>query len=172
MATGPTPAAVAPMELAKRRAVIRTRVPLLSLPRLSAAVLGGDTLDVELAFVRDDQGRSRVRGIVEGELELECQRCLEPVKRRLRTEIDLCVVGSEEEAQHLDAELNPFVIDAAESTIGALIEDDVLLSLPVRVCERGDACPLRPPLEFPAEGAQSMARDNPFAVLRNQKRDE
>src|SRR5262245_44894294 len=170
MATGPTPAAVAPLELAKRRAEIRVRVPLQSLPRLSAAVLGGDSLDVELAFVRDDQGRCRVRGNVEGELELECERCLEPVKRRVRTEIDLCVVSSEDEAQEVDADLNPFVIEGGESTIGALIEDDALLSLPVRVCERGDACPLRPPLEFPAEGEQSKTRDNPFAVLRTQKR--
>jgi uncharacterized protein len=132
-------------------------------------VLGGDAVDVELSFVRDEQGRCRVRGTVDGELSLECQRCLEPVARRVHTDIDLCVVASEHAAQQIEPDLNPFVLEGGEATLATLVEDDVLLSLPVRVCELGDDCPLRPTLDYPAPDAPQESRQNPFAALR--KRD-
>jgi len=166
MATGPTQAQVVPMELAKRGAVMRARLPLESLPRLSQQVRGGGAVEVELSFARDDEGRCRVRGTVDGELSLECQRCLEPVVRRVRTDIDLCVVASEEDAQGLDAQLDAFVLNGEEATLAMLVEDDVLLSLPVRVCELGDECPLRPSLDYPAPEAPVEPRASPFAALK------
>ena len=166
MATGPTLAAVVPMELAKRGAVMRVQLPLESLPRVSAHVLGGESIEVDISFARDEQGRCRVRGAVESVLSLQCQSCLEPVARRVHTDIDLCVVASEREADEMDPDLNPFVLDGGEATLATLVEDDVLLSLPVRVCERGDTCPSRPTLDYPAPNVSEAPRANPFAALK------
>ena len=166
--------AVSPHELARKGGQFSGEIPLAAFPRLRSLVLGDGSVAVELGFMRDDEGLSRVRGRAVLAPMLQCQRCLEPVARRLDVAIDLCVVRSEEQAAEMAEQFDTFVLTEDDVSIVDLVEDDLLLALPSQVCNAYDACPNQPELVFPAAdgagvGEKEAARPNPFGVLAGLK---
>jgi uncharacterized protein len=166
--------AVSPHELARKRGLFTGEIPIAAFPRLSPLVLADTTVSVSLAFARDDEGRTRVEGRAAWVPTLQCQRCLEPVERALNVPIDLCVVTTDAQAADVAGELDAFVLTEDAVSIVELIEDDLLLALPIQVCEAYEECPRRPELAYPADdenGARETepARPNPFGVLAGLK---
>lgn len=161
--------AVSPHELARKHGRFTDEISITAFPRVGAFVLGDGSVSVDLNFARDEQSRSRVRGSVRMRVALQCQRCLAPVERTLDVQIDICVVASDAQASELADELEPFVLDEETVSIVDLIEDDLLLALPIQVCAAYEDCPNRPQLSFPVETPEQhvmkQARPNPFGVL-------
>jgi uncharacterized protein len=97
----------------------------------------------------------------------QCQRCLQPVLVPVNVDCELRFVATEAEAAALDAETEYDVLALAPRTdLRALVEDELLLALPV-VPKHG-RCPQPLPhldaaLAQPPGGAEVAA--NPFAVL-------
>jgi uncharacterized protein len=165
--------AVSPHELARKRGHFSGEVAIAAFPRLRSLVLGDGVVSVDLKFTSDDKGRSVVQGPVAVTLTLECQRCLEPVTRRVEIAVNLCLVGSDAQAADVADESEAFVLSDDEISIAELIEDDLLLALPSQVCVAYDECPNRPALSYPAEGTSggeaAPKRPNPFDVLAGLK---
>lgn len=166
--------AVSPHELARKRGLFTGEIPIAAFPRLGSLVLGGGDVAISLVFRHDDEGRCRVQGDSKVTLDLQCQRCLAPVQHSLNVQIDLCVVASDAQADALADELEPFVLEEEEVAIVDLVEDDLLLALPIQVCPAYADCPNRPELEYPvAAGAKpdstEAGRPNPFGVLAGLK---
>lgn len=97
---------------------------------------------------------------------LTCQRCLKPVEERIEVDNWVQFVGSEDEAAALDMDSEDDVLaltrhlDAQE-----LIEDELLLALPL--VPRHETCPEPLPVvedEEPEE-EEGGERPNPFAAL-------
>ena len=102
---------------------------------------------------------------------LECQRCLQPMEVPVHIERRLFFVESEDAAAALDAESEEDVLALTPSLdLHSLIEDELLLSLPI--VPRHEVCAA--PLE--AAGAardalpDELAREHPFAALVTLKR--
>ena len=99
-------------------------------------------------------------------LPLTCQRCMGPVDVAVDVKRSFRFVASEEaaEAQDEDAEEDVLALDP-EFSLGDLIEDEVLMALPV--VARHDECPVEVKLEVVDSGfeAASNEKRNPFAVL-------
>ena len=155
---------VNPWELAHSGGSWAGTVPAERLPRLAAEVssLVG-AARVDLRFALDDGGGCRIAGAVTLEARLVCERCLDAVPYELAAQVDaLAVVG--EEAAEREAALgrDVCVLAARETSIEALVEDDLLLSLPTRICAEPEHCPHAPALSFPAQRAASR---RPFAAL-------
>jgi uncharacterized protein len=101
-----------------------------------------------------------------GTASLTCQRCLKPVQDHLQVSRWFQFVGTEDEAANLDADSEEDVLaltrhfDAQE-----LIEDELLLTLPL--VPRHQECPepLPVPAEELAEEEGEGDRPNPFAKL-------
>ncbi len=166
--------AVSPHELARKRGLFTGEIPLAAFPRLGSLVLGGGGVSISLAFTHDDAGRCRVQGTSKVTLDLQCQRCLGPVQHALNVQIDLCVVASDAQADALADEVEPFVLEEEDVAIVDLVEDDLLLALPIQVCLAYADCPNRPDLDFPvAAGTKpdqpGARRPNPFGVLAELK---
>lgn len=154
-------------------------VPCAAFPRLVELLLDTDALlAVDVQVGRSSSGVPLVTGHVAGRVEQQCQRCLEPVSGDLDVEFRLAVVvpGNEELAP---ADFEPWHADASDMTLGEVIEDELLLALPM-VARHDDAeCgPLAARLtgaagesDDGAEDSQAQERDNPFAVLRQLKKD-
>jgi len=159
--------AVSPHELARKGGQFTGEIPFVAFQRLESLVGGCGVVAVALQFEQDDHGRSRVRGRASTAVTMDCQRCLEPVERRIVADIDLRVVGSEGEASETANEFEAFVWTGDELSVVELIEDDLILALPNQVCEAYDACPKRPDLRYPREPADGdeAQRANPFAAL-------
>ncbi len=166
------PERVDPWLLAEQERTLEGRIPLGALSRLAPLLMedSGEAAFV-LKFFRDDHGRHRVNCRVEARLQLECQRCLEAMEHSVAREGELALVQGLLEAGRLPDELDPLLLQENELlTIGDLVEDELLLSLPAvpRHAHRCGAA-LEPPAGQTPDGP---APDNPFAVLAALKGDD
>ena len=101
---------------------------------------------------------------------LTCQRCLQPFTEPLEVDRRLRFVRGEAAAEALDAEIEDDVLALSKSLdLRELVEDELLLALPI--VPRHGVCPQPLPVplgESPASDAEPE-RENPFAALQRLK---
>jgi uncharacterized protein len=94
-----------------------------------------------------DKGTVHVRGRLEGTVEIECSRCLEPYPVALGQELDLFYlprVAGQDDAQEEEVELTDRDVvvgyhDGGQLDLGEVVREQVILSLPLkRLCR--DEC--------------------------------
>ncbi len=150
---------------------------LSSLSRLAPLLASteGEVL-YELRFDRGDRGSARIDGWIETTMQVACQRCMEPMPLAVRSEISLAVVAGPEEAERLPDELDPLLLEKDESIpLSDLLEDELLLALPVAPVHPVEACGLRLAdfCDEPEVGLVDADADeekvNPFAQLAELK---
>ncbi|MBN8726802.1 MAG: DUF177 domain-containing protein [Xanthomonadales bacterium] len=148
---------------AQARRIYEGALPLAGMRRLaeSLADVAGEAR-YTVAFGIDELGVQYLDLVVEAGLPLVCQRTLErfvlPVEVRER----LGAITSEAAEAGLPEGYEPLLAPDGTVSIGEVIEDELILALPV--------VPVKPgaPLEWtdPSdEGAAEEARENPFAAL-------
>jgi uncharacterized protein len=106
---------------------------------------------------------------------LQCQRCLGAIDVPVAVEREFLFVASEAEAERLDGERDDADVLVASDRfdLGALIEDELLLALPI--VPRHEVCPQ--PLLVPAgaadigEAGREAGAPHPFAALAGWRRD-
>lgn len=156
-------AVVDSLDFARDERVLVGAVPVASLGRL-ADVLADDagSLACELQGGRDGDGKPYLRLQVEGSLHLRCQRCLSVLSFALAVDSTLMLVAPGEQWPDDElAEDGPDAIEASrELAVLALVEDEVLLALPI--APRHENC--RPPMADELEH-----RSSPFAALAKLK---
>lgn len=158
--------------LAADGAVLERRYTLADFPRLADVLVSpaGDVA-VRVAFLTLAEGVVGCELDVQAAPLLRCQRCLEPCTIEVDSSTRLALVGSDAEAQQVPEGFEPVVTDAARLALHELVEDELLLSLPiVPRHDDSDACSPRaagePLHETRAEGeAQDLRR--PFANLKD-----
>ena len=100
--------------------------------RLAAALTTPEAgLQVVLAARRGAGGVSLVSGEIAGELQLECQTCLRAFGWPLQIKVELRLVASEEEERELLHECEPYRVEGDSLLLHELVEDEVLLALPI-----------------------------------------
>jgi len=123
----------------------------------------------------------------EGEMAMECQRCLHAVSLPMSVDHSIRFVKDEAAAAELDADSDDDVLALSRQfDLMALIEDELIMALPI--VPRHDQCPTDvvslmtaesealPPGAEPEPAADGQAttasgRPNPFAVLASLKKD-
>jgi uncharacterized protein len=149
-------------------------------PRLAGACAGlGEGLRVRLVFGMDEAGVAFVDVSVEGVYEFTCQRCLGPVQMTRHDQSRVLVARDDAEARALEGRGESLVCSPGASiALDALVEDEVLLALPLAPCHvpevDGPGC--RAPghrraarTEKRAGPDASESRRHPFAVLATLK---
>jgi uncharacterized protein len=164
------PERIEPLVLAESGREFSGSLELAGLARLAPLLASQQgTLAVTLLLDRDEVGMRYLAGRVSGRLELACQRCLAPMEFALDSGFRLGLVRSEEEAQDLPAGYEPLLVAAEPMPLAEIVEDEVLLALPVVALHREPhPCAAQQQEPLP-EGVQ---RENPFAVLAQLKRDK
>jgi uncharacterized protein len=84
-----------------------------------------------LAAGRDDGGAARLSGTVDAALPLVCQNCLKTFSWPLHLELELRLVSSEAEERRLLNECEPYLVEDDNLPLQALVEEEVLLALPI-----------------------------------------
>jgi len=108
------------------------RMDLARLSRLRPLLESADgSADYRLTFGRDERGFGVVKGRVVGELQLRCQRCNGEMALRVDSELTLAVVDGLDEAAALPDDYDPLLLDGRLMRSSELIEDELLLALPV-----------------------------------------
>ena len=117
----------------------------------------------ELRFGKDGKF-AVVTGIVEADLELQCQCCLGPIAWPVSSRVNLAIVSSLDQANLLPETYEPLLLEAEALSLTDIIQEELLLAVPSipqhRQCEAS-----------PTRGGEAMpARPNPFAVLAKLKK--
>ncbi|MFV2090280.1 MAG: DUF177 domain-containing protein [Pseudomonadales bacterium] len=158
--------------LARQKARISRQIRLKHLPRLATiARAGGDgALEVTLAFSYDSRGHVHVTGELAGTLVLDCTGCAESREFALDLDFECCVVVSDQQASEISTSNDVLVAEGAEISVADIVEDEILLSLPERLCA-SQPCERLPEMRYPAlneiESApgDDVSSESPFAVL-------
>ena len=171
------PKSVDPYKLAEQHTVLEGQVPAGALSRFRGAVMSLDdnaVCSVRLSFGMDSERRRVVSGELEASVQLQCQRCMEPMPVTLRSDFKLGLVTSDEQAQRLPQDLEPFLTDDFNADLWLMVEDELLLVLPPFPLHERSECPAREDLEALEPGSDAdepagKSAENPFSVLAGLK---
>jgi len=139
-------------------------VGLDELPRLAELLTTtAGSLSVRLEGWRDEQGKSWLQLDIAGEPVLCCQRCLGGMKYPLaiRSRLQLIAPGADWPDDDLEDDSADAIAADAELNVLSLVEDEVLLALPI--APRHEQC------ESPSASASGNG-PSPFAALADLKK--
>lgn len=143
--------------LADGGAEVDFAVPLAQLPGL-AGVAGSATGRARFARA---QGLAVAELTVRGAATLECQRCMRPMNVPIDTVVKVALIGSEADVARVPAELEPVLAPGGRISIGELITEELLLTLPI-VALHGEG---EPCLAQPTAPGEAQDTHKPFARL-------
>lgn len=150
--------------LARQGGRVHGTVPVSRLTRLGTFLCSDrGTAEAELEFGVDATGVAFVRGRARAELDLTCQRCLETMVEPVEAQFCLGMVASEGLAARLPEVYEPLVTDDAPLGVWTLVEDELILALPIVPRHAPEVCPAALPQEPGPEADEQ--RPNPFAAL-------
>ena len=169
------PESVDPWRLADTGTRFEGSIPLRRFERLRAVLadVEGEAA-YELAFHRDREKRPLIDGRVRARLSLECQRCLGTMSLPVDSSFHLAVIDVPSEAERVPEGCDPVQAEEGQLSPLALIEDELLLSVPQVPMHERSACPVDPasfesgPDGPPEDGIETSK--SPFAALAELKR--
>ena len=167
------PEYVEPYRLAEQNLHLDGPVRLADMHRLNASRqnMGDDeTVAVNLHFGVDEQGLPYVKGHLRANLGLQCQRCLERFTYEIISDFALGIVKSLEEEKALPEQYEPAMVVDSQLALRELIEDELILNLPIIPRHAPDECQVKMPQTD--AGWQQHEVENPFKVLQSLKHKE
>jgi len=140
---------------------------LADMERLSSQLVSNDgVVEARLDFGRDSQGIRFVKGRLKTELALTCQRCLDTMRYPVDLAISLAIISTEDKAEELPEQYDPLVLDSQLLSLTTLIEDEVILALPIVAMHPEAECTEHMAKQTDDEGAD---KPHPFAALAELK---
>jgi uncharacterized protein len=124
------PAAIDGLAFARNAAVLKGRLGMESLPRLAQSGCSDSVLDFVLSGGINERGKPGLALAVVGSVRLQCQRCLGSLELPLYLEAQVEFASSEAEIMAADDDVER-VVASREMSVAALVEDEVLLALPM-----------------------------------------
>lgn len=181
MSTTPLPGQVDVRKWAGKGAELNTVTSVSMLPRFVDLLASTDsTVAVDLRFYTDDERKKCIDGHVRADVEVYCQRCLEPMPLALDVEFSLGIVWSEDDAQRLRSSLEPLIVGEELVDLADVVSEELILSMPFVSYHAPEDCkqeqnystvPADEVIEpVPEQGTEK--RENPFKVLEQLKRDK
>jgi len=172
MLTSRLPGSVEPYKLASRAEHLEGLVALADMARLAEEV-GAQSGDAQvwLDFAIDPQGRREIRGHVQAELQLPCRRCHEPMAQLVESRFRLGMVTSDALAADLPSTHEPVLVENEQLNLLAVVEDELILSLPQVVYHDEAECPVSRDQLSSGDATDTSASTSasPFDVLRQIK---
>ena len=151
-----------PLRLAKSRERIKGSLQLDSLKRLKGVLLENTgKLEYSLSFDFDESGTCVVESVIDSQLILECQRCLKPVVIEIHKVSLLGVIKDKDEIDSLAKEYEPLQLNEENISVEELLEDELLLSIPLSPLHAENECSGKEILDQ----VNADAKPQPFAVL-------
>ena len=118
-----------------------TRSEVAAFPRLAHEFTQG-ALFCRVVGRVDQRGSLSLQLTVSGDVQLTCQRCLGSMPYQVEVERTLYLARNEAEMERLDALPDSDAIQAGETlSLVDLVEDEVLLSLPLATMHAEGECP-------------------------------
>jgi uncharacterized protein len=126
------PLEIDPFALAQKKSSLSGSYKLGSFQRLKTLVKNPDLqAEFSLQFERDDQGFSVIHGSIHVGVDLICERCGELVHFDFQLSPRLGLALTENKARDLPEEYEPVVTNGLPVPLASLVEDEILLAMPM-----------------------------------------
>jgi uncharacterized protein len=138
-----------------------------SIPRISEIARNKeDNVKVDLSFYLENNKTPCIKGIINLNIILDCQRCLEALPIELKVDFKLAFVRHEQQAEGLDSSYELYVTKEEEEELLTIdiITDEILLSIPMAPSHDFDCN-----LIMNKDEVVEESRENPFTILKNIK---
>jgi uncharacterized protein len=169
------PKLVDPVKNATIRSDYRGVVLSSEMPRLLGAVADiAKEIDVEIKFAKDEQGLTYFQGHMACSTSLICERCNEVFEHPMDVSFCFSPVQSakEEDKDELPDVYEPVEVnDQGEINLFQTLEDELILSLPIVALHAEKDCKQKRDKMSFGKIEPVDERPNPFAVLKELKRD-
>jgi uncharacterized protein len=168
------PHQVDPVKSAMKRSDYRGVIAIDDMERLKGAVVSyDDWVEVEVQFEKDAQGLTVFHGTLDTNVSLICQRCNEAFDCSVHTTFCFSPVQGSQDSELLPEAYEPVEVnDHGEVSLLQLFEDELILSLPIVPLHAEEVCSVSSSdMQF-GEIEPEQERPNPFAVLKELKRDQ
>jgi uncharacterized protein len=117
--------------LADRQAEVAFEIPLSRLSRVQAQIAGARGTVRGAAHFRREAGFRVAELEMEGDAELICQRCLQPMMWPLEGESRVAIVAAESEADRVPQDFETVHAPDDRIRVSDLVEEELLLTLPL-----------------------------------------
>ncbi len=157
------PGTLGPQDFSVPTRTLRGRIAVAAMERLTDLLAEGEaTVETALECGLDGEGRRTIAGRVQARLPMRCHRCLQVYDHVVDSSFHVVVVESGAEAEALPDELEPFISEGGAVSPHAVVEEELLLSLPV-VALHDDRNACLPPAHA---AGMTPERTSPFAALQ------
>jgi uncharacterized protein len=155
-------------KFAQQEGKIHGQLKLSELSRIiSVAVDSSGEVKVDLDFIIDDHGYFVARGEISAEFSVVCQRCLGPLPVSISSSVNVAITRDEADAKLLPKSLDPWIVDSENADLYELIEEEILLELPMAPYHDYECVP--EVMFSSGELTQDTEKTNPFSVLEQLK---
>lgn len=169
------PKQVDPVKSATIRSDYRGIILTSEMPRLLGAVADiAKEVDVEIRFAKDEQGLNYFQGRMACSTSLICERCNEVFEHPM--DVTFCFSPLQSANEEIEDELPDVyepveVNDQGEINLFQTLEDELILSLPIVALHAEEDCKQKRDKMSFGKIEPADERPNPFAVLKELKRD-
>ncbi len=165
------PELVYPLQLARSGRSLQGQIPVARMWRLAETLCStAGEMVIDLRVRRGKHGGLCIQGEIQGELQLECQRCLQPFAWSANCAVRLGLIPTELSQAQLESGYEPVVAqEDSPLSLLALVEDELILALPIVPMHPENLCPNAVASGSAAEPGID-AKVTPFAVLKHMKR--
>lgn len=136
------PVEIEPLALAKRGATLQGKLPLKQMTRLQELVVEavGD-VDLKLIFDQSKFSPPSIVGQIQATLMVECVRCGQEFEYKVDLHPNLRIVRNDEQAKSLEGQQQePLLLEEDSVNLVKLVEDEILLSLPMLIRHEDNEC--------------------------------
>lgn len=149
-------------------------VSLQSLPRFKESLANDQGIvEITLYFSVNDSKQRIIKGSISAQVEVTCQRCLEPLAIYLKDDISLVLLEKESAAVNLGPELDPWICSEFKLLLSEVVDEQLMLCMPIVNFHETKDCLEK--LEYKRvelsidRSSQASLKESPFSVLKNLK---
>jgi len=152
--------------LSRGEAEIDFDVPLAELPRLKSRIAGlGGSVRGTVRFGRQ-AGFAVAELSLAGTARLQCQRCMQAMELGIGSTTNVALILAEADAAEVPDELEPVLARLGRISTGELVEEELLLALPiVPLHEAPGECAVPPAAPLVADEMPEHVTQRPFEGL-------
>ncbi len=160
------PIKVDPIRFAENAVHLQGSLFLKDMPRLCSSLQSEDgVVEIDIHFGVDEQKVKFLKGHIATKLLLQCQRCMGSYEYDVTDDFALGILTSEKEIEALPSSYEPVIVSDGSLSISELIEDELMMSLPIVAMHETTHCKVKLPWVAQSGSAIEEEKESPFKVI-------
>lgn len=130
----------------------------------NAGITAVGIVAVDCQCFTDIEAIKVIQGTLNVEIEMNCQRCMQTMPVSVVAQFAVSPVFSDQQAKQLPSHYEPLLLDEPTISLARLIEDEILLNVPMVPLHGHDSCETKLKV-IPDKIVVTAKKSNPFQAL-------